>query len=295
MIASVQNAPRPLPVLIRSGGMRDCKDILTIYQTTRWLQRKYSTLEQVKAEHRVMGFSNWGWLVAEYQGQAVGEIVFRTEKNPVAGTIGVITSIDVDIRYQKRNVGAQLVHAAEDVLRSKRAGRVAASSPPEAYNFWMKIKYFARGSLFDLQASIREISARNTTKVTTKIIGDASALPKDWVFSYLAPSGELLALVNEILDKEKDGMILEFYSGKILLGVGAVVRGEDRRARFVADITPQGDDYLDVVISRTARASSSWKPSSICTRVASEHLQRYQELANWSTELGRDIPVTRFL
>jgi hypothetical protein len=203
--------------------------------------------------------------------------------------------MDVDIRYQKNKIGTQLVTAAEETMRGKRASRITAISPPEAYNFWMKIKYFARGSFFDLDASTKEIPARNTTKVTTKIIEDASVLPKDWVFCHLAPPGELLAVVNEILDKEKDGMILEFYFGKILIGVGAVVRGEDRRARFVADITPQGDDYLDVVISRTARASASWKPSSICTRVASEHLQRYQELANWSTELGREIPVTRFL
>ena len=129
MIAAVQSRPHTLPVTIRRGGMRDCKDILTIYQTTRWLRRKYSTVEEVKIEHRALGFGSWGWLVAEHEEKVVGEIVFGTERNPATGPIGLIGSVDVDIRYQKRNIGAQLVRAAEELLKAKSIGRIAANCP----------------------------------------------------------------------------------------------------------------------------------------------------------------------
>lgn len=295
MIAAVRNSPHPLPVILRRAGMRDCKDILTIYQTTRWLKRKYSTVEEVKAEHRALGFSNWGWFVADYQGQALGEIVFTVERNPLMGPIGLIRSIDVDIRFQKRSVGTQLVHAAEEMLRTKRVGRVVADSPPEAYNFWMKIKYFARGSLFDIEAPIKSIPARDATKLTHRIVDDYSVLLKDWVFSLVAPPGQLRTIVREIANNEKEGKVLEFYSGKTLIGVGAVERGENKRAWFVADIMPEWTHLLEEVISRTARSASSFKASSVFTRVSSDYLQRYQEFAGWSTELCQDIPVNRFL
>ena len=293
-ISAVRSSQHTPPVIIRRGGMRDCKDILTIYQTTRWLSRKYNTVEEVKTEHRTLGFSNWGWLVAEHQEQVVGEIVFGAERNPASGQVGMIRSVDVDIRYQKRSIGAQLVHAAEDILRAKRIGRVAANSPPEAYNFWMKVKYFARGSLYDIQAPIKSIPTRNTAKVTAKFV-DPSALPKDWVFSLIAPPGELLAIVREIVDSDKQGRILEFYSGKTLVGAGAVVRSEGRRARFVADTMPQTTDNLEEVVSRTARSSTSLKADSVFTRVSSEHLPKYQAISHWSTVLSQDIPVNRFL
>ena len=45
---------RPM-VTIRQGKMRDCTDLLTVYQTTRWYHRikdnGYKTVEEVKDEH----------------------------------------------------------------------------------------------------------------------------------------------------------------------------------------------------------------------------------------------------
>ncbi len=294
MIAAVQSSPHTLPVTIRRGGMRDCKDILTIYQTTRWLRRKYSTVEEVKTEHRALDFASWGWLVAEHEEKVVGEIVFGIERNPTTGPIGLIGSVDVDIRYQKRNIGAQLVRAAEELLKAKRIGRVVADSPPEAYNFWMKIKYFARGSLFDIEAPIKEIPTRNNARVTAATV-DPSVLPKNWVFSLVAPPGELLSVVREIAGRNEDGRILEFYTGKILVGVGAVLRSEGKRARFVADTMPQGIEHLEEVISKTARLSSSLRATSAYTRVTSDYLKRYEGFANWSTVPCQEIPVNRFL
>ena len=71
---------------IRAGKIRDCKDLLTVYQTTRRVYQtipgSYTTVEDIIREHRTVDFKNWGWLVAEMDGNIVGEIVFRIEKNP---------------------------------------------------------------------------------------------------------------------------------------------------------------------------------------------------------------------
>ncbi|NOR38473.1 MAG: GNAT family N-acetyltransferase, partial [Candidatus Thorarchaeota archaeon] len=131
---------------IRQGGMRDCKDLLDVYMGAHWTEN-YTTVEQVKAAHRGIGFLKWGWLVADMGGRVVGEILFRIETNPVVGKIGVITDIGVDVRYQKKGLGKKLVTAAESALKAKKVGRLVATSPPDVYNFWMKLNWFARGSL----------------------------------------------------------------------------------------------------------------------------------------------------
>ena len=295
MIAAVQSVPRSHPVKVRPGGMRDCKDILTVYQTTRWLQHRYANVEEVKAEHRVIGLSSWGWLVAELDGRVVGEILFKIEKNPITGAVGVISSMDVDIRYQKNKIGTQLVTAAEETMRGKRASRITAISPPEAYNFWMKIKYFARGSLINASLPPKQIPPRSTAKVTTHVVKEPSQLPKDWVFSHIAPPGDFTSLLSEVVDRGRDGIVAGYYSGRTLLGIGIVVRRDDRTARFVADVTPEGLDYSDIVISRTAKFASPWKAASVWTRLPKDQAERFMALADWSTEVAREIPVTRLL
>ena len=131
-------------VIIRKGKIRDCKDLLTVYQTTRWFYRNtpdgFRTVEQIKKEHKSVGFKNWGWLVAEEKGKVVGEIVFRAEKNPIAGKIGIIRNLDIDVRQQKLDVGTKLTQAAEVAMKGKRVFRVVATTPPAAYNYWMKVK-----------------------------------------------------------------------------------------------------------------------------------------------------------
>ena len=129
---------------IRQGGMRDCKDLLDVYMNTHWTE-KYTTVEQVKAVHRGISFHKRGWLVGEVNDRVVGEALFRVEDNPAVGRIGIITNIGVDVRYQKRGIGTKLVAAAESALKAKKVGRLVATSPPDVYNFWMKMKWFFDG------------------------------------------------------------------------------------------------------------------------------------------------------
>ena len=111
-------------VKIRQGKMKDCTDLFEVYQGTRWFYRTreggYTTVEQIKEEHRGAAFSRWGWLVAEVKGRVVGEIVFRTEKNPIAGRIGIIRNLDIDVRHQKVMIGTKLTNAAEVVMKKKK-------------------------------------------------------------------------------------------------------------------------------------------------------------------------------
>lgn len=295
MIAAVQSVPLSHPVKVRLGGMRDCKDILTVYQTTRWLRHRYTNVEEVKAEHRAIGLSSWGWLVAELDGHVVGEILFKVEKNPITGTVGVISSMDVDIRHQRRKIGTQLVTAAEEIMKHKRASRITAISPPEAYNFWMKIKYFARGSLINASLPPRQIPPRSTAKVITHILKEPGQIHKDWIFSHIAPPGDFTSLLSEVVDRGQDGTVAAYYSGKTLVGIGIAVRGDDRTARFLSDVTVEGLDYSDVVISRTAKFASTWRAASVWTRVPKDHVNRFMSLADWKIEVAREIPVTRLL
>ncbi len=112
-------------VTIRQGVMKDCKDLLEVYQGTRWFHRVrdggYTTLEQVNDEHIGSAFERWGWLVAEEKGKVVGEIVFRYENNPVTGRVGIVRNLDIDVRNQKTTIGTKLTRAAEYVLRKKES------------------------------------------------------------------------------------------------------------------------------------------------------------------------------
>jgi ribosomal protein S18 acetylase RimI-like enzyme len=192
-------------VTIRKGLMWDCKDLLTVYMGTHWADG-FTTIEQVKDAHRGVGIKRWGWLVAEMDDTVVGEILFRKEKNPASGNIGIITDIGVDVRYQKRlGIGTKLTHAAEEVLRKKRVQRVVATSPPEAYNFWMKISYFARGSLETIRINPKKIPSKRLRGFKSVRLSDVTSLPKSMRFSHIAHPGSLASLVRRIVNKGQAG------------------------------------------------------------------------------------------
>ncbi len=281
-------------VTIRKGVMKDCKDLLTVYQGTHWADG-YKTVEQVKAVHRGVTFVKWGWLVAEMKGSIVGEAIFRVEKNPLAGRIGIIKDIGVDVRYQKRKIGTKLTKATEKVLREKRAVRVLATSPPEAYNYWMKVKYFARGKIFKVEIPPSKIPQKKSTKVKTNRLSDITKIPKSMKFSHLAYPGALADMISEIVDRGTKGQLLEYHEKDRLIGVGAVVVDDDKTARFVADVPKGCEDYSELVIVRTARASSRWKATSVSSIVSKDQLVLYTGFAPWSYVQEREIPVTRLL
>jgi hypothetical protein len=279
--------------------MKDCTDLLEVYQGTRWFYRTkeggYTTVEQVKAEHRGPAFERWGWLVAEEKGKVIGEIVFRAEKNPVSGKVGIIRNLDIDVRNQKTTIGTQLTRAAEDVLRTKRVVRVVATTPPAAYNYWMKIKYFARGSIMNISISTTKIPAGRTPKVKTIRLKGLTKLPTSMKFSHIAYPGSLAELASSIIDGEMKGQLMEFYSDERLMGVGAVALVDKKTARFVSDVTKRGLSVVDIVIARTAGFAQKWNIKKVQSTIPKDQLGIFTSSAKWSSEMSTDIPVTRLL
>jgi hypothetical protein len=279
--------------------MKDCTDLLEVYQGTRWFYRVrdggYTTVEQIKEEHRGAAFSRWGWLVAEQRGKIVGEIVFRSEKNPIAGRIGIIRNLDIDVRHQKVDIGTKLTKAAEKVMKNKRVVRVIATTPPAAYNYWMKVKYFARGSISNLKLSIKKIPEMRTPKVKTVKIKKPVKLPKSMKFSNIAYPGSLAEMAGDVIDGRKKGQLLEFTVDDRVIGVGAIVKKDTKTAEFVADVTKKGVEHSSLVISRTARVANPWKVKSVETSIPKDQVGVYTSFAKWSSELSTDIPVTKLI
>ena len=274
--------------------MRDCKDLLDVYMGTHWTEN-YTTVEQVKAAHRGIGFQKWGWLVAEVGGRVVGEVLFRVETNPLAGRIGIITDIGVDARYQKKGLGKKLVAAAESALKAKKVGRLVATSPPDVYNFWMKLNWFARGSLMHIVASPSKIPIKKTTEVSTVRLEDITKLPKSMLFSNVAYPGLLVETASAVVDGGRRGEIFEFYSKDALVGVGVCMDHGNRTAVFVADITANGTRYFDVVVSRTARVAIQLNARTVTSTIPSDKIQSYEDLTRWSSQLVRNIPITKLI
>ena len=284
---------------IRQGKMKDCTDLLEVYQGTRFFYRTqkegYTTVEQIKDEHRGVAFSKWGWLVAEEKGRVLGEIVFRTEKNPIVRKIGIIRNLDIDVRYQKAYLGTKLTQAAETVMKKRRVVRVIATTPPAAYNYWMKVKYFARGSISNVKLPISRVPELRTSKIKTVKIKSPTKLPKSMKFSYIAYPGSLAEMAGNIIDGRVTGTLLEFTSNDRVIGLGAIIKKDSKTASFVADVTKKGLDYANIVVSRTARIAVPWKVKSVETTIPKDQVGLYTSFAKWSSELSTDIPVTKLL
>jgi hypothetical protein len=279
--------------------MKDCTDLLEVYQGTRWffrtLEGGYTTVEQVKDEHRGSAFERWGWLVAEERGKVIGEIVFRAEKNPVSGKVGIIRNLDIDVRNQKATIGTKLTRAAEDVLRAKRVVRVVATTPPAAYNYWMKVKYFARGSIMNINATPAKIPTIRSSKVKTVQLKEVRKLPTSMRFSHIAYPGSLAELAASIIDGNQKGRLMEYYSENRLMGVGAIAHTDTKNAFFVADVTKRGLQFADIIISRTAGFGAKWKVKKIQSIIPKDQLSVFKSSGKWSSEMSTDIPVTRLL
>ncbi len=286
-------------VLIRQGKMKDCTDLFEVYQGTRWFYRikegGYTSVEQIKEEHRGAAFFRWGWLVAEEKGKVVGEIVFRVEKNPIAGKIGIIRNLDIDVRHQKLDVGTKLTQAAEVAMKGKRVVRVVATTPPAAYNYWMKVKYFARGSILNLRLSLKKVPEMRTPKVKTVKIKSPEKLPKSMKFSNIAYPGSLAEMAGDVIDGRSKGQLLEFAADGRVIGVGVIVRKDAKNASFVADVVKKGIDHAPLVIARTARVAIPWKVKFVETTIPKDQVGIFTSFAKWSSELSTDIPVTKLL
>jgi len=275
--------------------MKDCKHLLTVYQGTHW-DVGYTTVEQIKDIHRSTGFKNWGWLVAEMDGIVIGEIIFRIESNPISKKLGIIEDIGVDVRYQKKHgIGRSLVSAAEKVLREKNVSRVFITTPPEAYNFWMKVKYFARGSLQTLEIKPKSLPTKISKKVNTIRVDTSEKIPNAFFFVNKSTPGRMSTLLRKIVDEKKTGRLFEFETNSKKIGYGVIVKNDDGKAEFVADVNKRGTDFLDMVISRTAKVGVQLRASSVFTVIPTDSQETYLKLGKWTVNRYRDIPVTKLI
>ncbi|NHJ14824.1 MAG: GNAT family N-acetyltransferase [Candidatus Thorarchaeota archaeon] len=279
-------------VRIRQGVMKDCKDLLEVYMGTRWSEG-FSTVEQVKAEHRGIGFEKWGWLVAELRGKVIGEIIFRIEKNPAAGRLGIIQNLGVDVRHQKKGYGTKLTRAAEKIMRERKVGRIVATTPPEAYNYWMKIDYHKRYWVMRIGTAPAKIPPFGTKKVLTKELAIPKGIPTSMRFSNIAYPGMLAAHIREVVTDGKTGSLFEYVHEGAVVGVGVVVKESDASAKFTADVNRKGTEFANLVIARTAKAASKLKTKSVHTLIPQDRLDSYKEICKWTSEMDRNFPVTR--
>ena len=227
--------------------------------------------------------------------RVVGEIMFRTELTPWAGTIGIIDSVDVDVRYQKRHIGTSLVRRAEQDLAAAQASRVIAFSPPEAYNFWMKLGYFARTGLVNLRAKISSISRESRNDIEMAPLAEFYHIPRFLRYSNIAPPGKIGVLASEIFDLNKRGILLQFTKHGRIVGAAAVVKRDSLHAEFVADVMAGHEELARNVISMAARAASRFRVKEVLTTVPKDKTEYYNQAGEWRWEESIVIPVTKIL
>ncbi len=286
-------------VIIRKGRIRDCKDLLTVYQTTRWFYRTkeggYQTVEEVKNEHKGICFRNWGWFVAEEEGSVVGEIVFRIEKNPVIGKVGIIRNLDVDVRNQKQGIGTLLTRTAETVFKEKKVPRVVSLTPPEAYNYWMKIDYFARGSILEISTTPSRIKTPLIKGLRLKQLKDIQKVPPTLNFSNIAIPGKMCELLDMIVTKGHKGRVYELYQKNRVVGAGVIVKLDATTGAFAVDITTRDDDHLKAIAAKVLSAVKVLRIKKVKGMIPKDQLARFKKTARWSVDESRLIPVTRIL
>ncbi len=278
---------------IRQGVLKDCKDILTIYQTTRWQEHRYVHVDEVKREHQGVFFRRWGWLVAEMNNRIIGEVIFRKEENPSLGTIGIIRSLDVDVRYQKHNVGRRLVREAEAALANRGVRQVVVNTAPEAYNFWMKLGYFSRHPLVVLEAEASRIANNRSRTFEVIPIREFYHVPHSIKYSNLAPAGRLADLAGLVLDGVASGGVYEIYGKDGLVGSTAFARTSDGTVEFAVDVTDGNESLLEPVAAKAATIAKRSRAKRVRTTIPKALLTKYEGIADWAIEDANLIPVTR--
>ena len=144
-----------------------------------------------------------------------------------------------------------------------------------------------------LEAPLSKIPTKRAKKLRREILSSPKGLPRSMRFSNIAYPGELAEVVREIITYGKSGLMMEFHSDNVLAGVGAIVMQDDKTAKFIADVTPKGHDYADLVVLQTAKAAAKLKPKSVWTLIPEDRLPWYQGLAKWKSEMYRNFPITK--
>jgi hypothetical protein len=159
----------------------------------------------------------------------------------------------------------------------------------------MKVKYFARGSIMNINLSTTKIPTLRTPRVKTAHLKDEVKLPTSMRFSHIAYPGSLAELASSVVNGTLKGNLMEYYSDERLVGVGVVAQIDAKTAVFVADVTKRGLAVADIVISRTAGFALKWKVKKVQSVIPKDYLSVFTSFAKWSSEMSTDIPVTRLL
>ncbi|MHA1654050.1 MAG: GNAT family N-acetyltransferase [Candidatus Thorarchaeota archaeon] len=280
---------------IRHGMISDCKDLLTVYQTTRWQQHSYTQVQQVKDEHRGRMFRRFNWLVAEVDDQVIGETIFATTERVGVGLVGVFLSLDIDVRHQKRGIGRELVRSAENAMAQTGAVRAFADAPPSSYNFWMKMGYFATRPVVVLKRSTAGARGRLPRDITMREISDFYHTPRALRFSNLAHVGATLRLAREILDFGRSGMIVEFRSHESIAGVGVVCQRTSSVGEFVVDVMPGHEEHLSAMTGCITRLARRMRLKEIYSNVPIDAVDLFTDTTGWAEDEESLVPVTRLL
>lgn len=281
-------------VLIRRGVMKDCKDLLEVYQSSHSMDN-IITVEQVKAIHRNPLIGRNGWLVAEFKGAVVGEITFRTENHLQFGKTGIIMSHHIDARESREIVGPELVCEAEKIMGSQGVKQIFHISPPEDYNYWMSNKYFAKGNLLRMESDLSRLPKARAKNLSVVEHSVDDGIPRKMKFSNFSYPGAITDLIAELKASKMKGRLLEYYRDTRLLGVGVVIRRFGNAAQFAADVTKYGIHLIDAIIVKTARAASRWRCTKVFSIVQNGQLEVFREIEDWEESQERDIPVMRVL
>ncbi|MEM2142598.1 MAG: GNAT family N-acetyltransferase [Candidatus Thorarchaeota archaeon] len=281
-------------IQVRQGQIRDCKDMLTVYRTTRFPERNYESVSEVRQEHELYVSRRWGWLVADADGPVIGEVVFDIEHN-CRGPVGIILGLDVDARYQRQGVGRMLTSAAESFLGSRGVRRVVVESPPDAYNYWMRLGYFSVGGLARIRAPLKSIAWTGRNSLDRILVDRENGLSRVRRFHTLGRPGGLTRLIGDIVNGTRRGLVAEFRCDNRSVGLGAVVKCDGGEAVFSADVTEDGIEHYGEVIERTVRLASTLRAKSVETAVPADRLDDYSALCSWTVEPHVGVPLMKLL
>ncbi len=280
---------------IRRGQISDCADLLTIYQTTRPRDMVPKTVEVIKRQHRGPLFCRWGWLVATEGSHVVGEITFRTTECLNLGLVGVVSSLEVDTRFQRRAIGRSLVSAAESVMRDRHVKRVHVDSPADVYNYWMRLNYFAKGRLSRLHTSIEQVRYRKRPGMEVSILSASDGPPSSLQFSNISMPGHLLRTASQVFDGDQPGMVFEYRMNRVLIGVSAFTISSDKTACFNVDVNENGEPYFEDIVRHTLREARRLGSITASTVVPIEQVNRFESVTQWSSDAIDIVPMMRVL
>ncbi|MFL5825705.1 MAG: GNAT family N-acetyltransferase, partial [Thermoleophilaceae bacterium] len=124
-------------VVVRVARARDTEDVLALWERAR--SPAASTPDDQSGVARLIEHADDALLVAEHQGRVVGVLVAAWD-----GWRGNMYRLAVVPEYRRQGIARQLVHAGQERLLAKGAGRVTAlvaHDEADATGLWRAVGY----------------------------------------------------------------------------------------------------------------------------------------------------------